>query len=125
MMKYPIGIQSFNRIIEDGFVYVDKTDLIYKLVKDNSIYFLSRPRRFGKSLLVSTLKCYFQGRKELFRGLAIDKLETEWAEYPIFHIDFNGDNFTKDTARVTQPKQRVTALFMFCGKRTSGTDGGA
>ena len=95
MMKYPIGIQSFNRIIEDGFVYVDKTDLIYKLVKDNSIYFLSRPRRFGKSLLVSTLKCYFQGRKELFRGLAIDKLETEWAEYPIFHIDFNGDNFTK------------------------------
>ena len=95
MMKYPIGIQSFDRIIEDGFVYVDKTDLIYKLVKDNSIYFLSRPRRFGKSLLVSTLKCYFQGRKELFRGLAIDKLETEWAEYPIFHIDFNGDNFTK------------------------------
>ena len=95
MMKYPIGIQSFDRIIEDGFVYVDKTDLIYKLVKDNSIYFLSRPRRFGKSLLVSTLKCYFQGRKELFRGLAIDKLETEWAEYPIFHVDFNGTNFTQ------------------------------
>ena len=95
MMKYPIGIQSFDRIIEGGYVYVDKTDLIYQLVKNNSIYFLSRPRRFGKSLLVSTLKCYFQGRKELFRGLAIDKLETEWAEYPIFHVDFNGDNFTK------------------------------
>ena len=95
MMKYPIGIQSFNQIIEDGFVYVDKTDLVYQLVKGGKIYFLSRPRRFGKSLLVSTLKCYFQGRKELFRGLAIDKLETEWAEYPIFHIDFNGDNFTK------------------------------
>ena len=94
-MKYPIGIQSFDRIIEDGYVYVDKTDLIYQLVKDSSIYFLSRPRRFGKSLLVSTLKCYFQGRKELFKGLAIDKLETEWAEYPVFHIDFNGDNFTK------------------------------
>ena len=95
MMKYPIGIQSFDRIIEDGFVYVDKTELIYQLVKNGTIYFLSRPRRFGKSLLVSTLKCYFQGRKELFRGLAIDKLETEWAEYPVFHIDFNGDNFTK------------------------------
>ena len=94
-MKYPIGIQSFDRIIEDGYVYVDKTDLIYQLVKGSSIYFLSRPRRFGKSLLVSTLKCYFQGRKELFKGLAIDKLETEWAEYPVFHIDFNGDNFTK------------------------------
>ena len=95
MMKYPIGIQSFDRIIEGGYVYVDKTDLIYQLVKDNSIYFLSRPRRFGKSLLVSTLKCYFQGRKELFRGLAIDKLETEWAEYPIFHVDFNGTNYTQ------------------------------
>ena len=95
MMKYPIGIQSFDRIIEDGFVYVDKTELIYQLVKNGTIYFLSRPRRFGKSLLVSTLKCYFQGRKELFRGLAIDKLETEWAEYPVFHIDFNGTNFTQ------------------------------
>lgn len=94
-MKYPIGIQSFDRIREDGYVYVDKTDLIYQLVKDSSIYFLSRPRRFGKSLLVSTLKCYFQGRKELFKGLAIDRLETEWAEYPVFHIDFNGDDFTK------------------------------
>ena len=94
-MKYPIGIQSFNQIIEDGYVYVDKTDLIYQLVKEGTRYFLNRPRRFGKSLLVSTLKCYFQGRKELFKGLAIDKLETEWAEYPVFHIDFNGTDFTK------------------------------
>ena len=94
-MKYPIGIQSFDKIIEDGYIYVDKTELIYQLVKDGTIYFLSRPRRFGKSLLVSTLKCYFQGRKELFKGLAIDKLETEWAEYPVFHIDFNGTDFTR------------------------------
>ena len=94
-MKYPIGIQSFDQIIEDGYVYIDKTDLIYQLVKGGKIYFLSRPRRFGKSLLVSTLKCYFQGRKELFKGLAIDKLETEWAEYPVFHIDFNGTDFTR------------------------------
>ena len=93
-MKYPIGIQSFDQIIEDGYVYIDKTDLIYQLVKGGKIYFLSRPRRFGKSLLVSTLKCYFQGRKELFKGLAIDKLETEWAEYPVFHIDFNVGDFT-------------------------------
>ena len=94
MMKYPIGIQSFNQLIEDGYVYVDKTALVYNLVKNGKIYFLSRPRRFGKSLLVSTLKCYFEGRKDLFKGLAMERLETEWAEYPVFHIDFNGDNFT-------------------------------
>ena len=68
--------------------------VLYILVHDGTIYFLSRPRRFGKSLLVSTLKNYFLGRKELFRGLAIDSLETEWAEYPVFHIDFNGEDFT-------------------------------
>ena len=94
-MKYPIGIQSFDKIREDGFVYVDKTALIYDLVKNGNIYFLSRPRRFGKSLLISTLECYFKGRKELFKGLAIDELEQEWNEYPVFHLDFNGDNFTE------------------------------
>ena len=71
-MKYPIGIQSFERIIEDGYVYVDKTDLIFRLTHEGSIYFLSRPRRFGKSLLVSTLENYYLGRKELFRGLAME-----------------------------------------------------
>ena len=95
MMKYPIGIQTFEKIINGGYVYVDKTDLIYKLVTEGTIYFLSRPRRFGKSLLVSTLKNYFLGRKELFKGLAIDKLETEWAEYPVFHIDFNNNDFSE------------------------------
>ena len=94
-MKYPIGIQTFERIRKDDYIYVDKTDLIYKLVKGGSIFFLSRPRRFGKSLLISTLKAYFQGRKDLFEGLAIDSLETEWNEYPVFHIDFNGEDFTQ------------------------------
>lgn len=95
LMKYPIGMQSFDQLIEDGFVYVDKTDLIYSLTHEGKIYFLSRPRRFGKSLLVSTLKNYFLGRKELFRGLAIEGLETEWSVYPVFHVDFNGSNFTE------------------------------
>ena len=95
-MKYPIGIQSFDRIIEDGYVYVDKTDMIYSLVSEGSIYFLSRPRRFGKSLLVSTIKNYFLGRKELFKGLAIDKLEKDWNVYPVFHVDFNGSDFTQE-----------------------------
>ncbi len=92
-MKYPIGIQSFDRIIEDGYVYIDKTDLIYKLVTEGKIYFLGRPRRFGKSLLVSTLEHYFLGHKELFKGLKIDSLEKAWLEYPVFHIDFSGDNY--------------------------------
>ena len=94
-MKYPIGIQSFDQIIEDGYVYVDKTALIYSLAKEGKIYFLSRPRRFGKSLLVSTLKNYFLGRKELFKGLAIDRMEKDWHAYPVFHIDFNGRDFTR------------------------------
>lgn len=93
-MKFPIGIQSFEKIREDGYIYIDKTNLIYDLTHEGSIYFLSRPRRFGKSLLVSTLECYFQGKKELFEGLAIEKLETEWNQYPIFHIDFNPTDFT-------------------------------
>ena len=95
IMKYPIGIQDFEKIINGGYVYVDKTALIYRLVTEGNIYFLSRPRRFGKSLLVSTLEAYFKGRKELFKGLAIDELEKEWAEYPVFHIDFNGENYTE------------------------------
>ena len=101
-MKFPIGIQSFERIIQEGYIYVDKTDIIYDLTHNGSIYFLSRPRRFGKSLLVSTLENYvstlenyYSGRKELFRGLAIEKMETEWNEYPVFHVDFNATNFTK------------------------------
>ncbi len=94
-MKYPIGIQSFDRLIEDGYVYVDKTDMVYSLAKEGAIYFLSRPRRFGKSLLVSTLKNYFLARKELFKGLKIEALEKEWKVYPVFHMDFNGSDYTR------------------------------
>ena len=97
-MKYPIGLQDFEGLIKDGYVYVDKTDLIYRLVNDGKIYFLSRPRRFGKSLLVSTLKHYFLGHRELFKGLAIDGLETEWNEYPVFHLSFGGVNFSNSSA---------------------------
>ena len=97
-MKYPIGIQSFENIIEDGFVYVDKTDLVYSLANEGKVYFLSRPRRFGKSLLVSTLKCYFEGRKELFKGLKMEAREKDWKVYPVIRIDFNSDDFTKVNA---------------------------
>ena len=92
-MKYPIGIQTFSQIREDGFVYVDKTDLVYSLATEGKVYFLSRPRRFGKSLLVSTLEAYFSGRKVLFKGLKIEALETEWKTYPVFHLDFSNVDF--------------------------------
>lgn len=93
-MKYPVGIQTFNQIIERDFVYVDKTDLVYSLATEGKIYFLSRPRRFGKSLLLSTLRAYFEGKKDLFAGLKIEALEHDWHVHRVFHFDFNGVNFT-------------------------------
>ena len=89
-MLYPIGIQSFEKIRKDGCVYVDKTRFIYDLSHRGCYYFLSRPRRFGKSLLVSTMEAYFKGRKELFEGLAIEQLEKDWIEYPVLHLDLSG-----------------------------------
>ena len=90
MQKLPIGIQNFEKLRGSDYLYVDKTEVIYNLVHDASVYFLSRPRRFGKSLLCSTLKAYFEGKRELFRGLAIEHLETEWRQYPVLYFDFNG-----------------------------------
>ncbi len=88
--RYPLGMQTFSLLIEGGYVYIDKTDLIYQMTHTNSRYiFLSRPRRFGKSLLVSTLQAYFEGRKELFKGLAMERLETEWTEYPVLRFDMS------------------------------------
>ena len=91
--KYPVGIQSFEKIRNEGLFYIDKTDLIYKLVNKGCYYFLSRPRRFGKSLLISTLESYFKGKKELFKGLAMESLEKEWIEYPVLHLDLNAEKF--------------------------------
>lgn len=88
-MKYPIGIQSFEKIRTDGYAYVDKTALIYKLADEGSYYFLSRPRRFGKSLLISTMDAYFSGRRDLFKGLTIETLEKDWTQYPVLHLDLN------------------------------------
>lgn len=88
-MIYPIGIQNFESLRNDGYVYVDKTALIYKLATTGRYYFLSRPRRFGKSLLISTMEAYFSGKKELFKGLDVEGLEKEWNQYPILHLDLN------------------------------------
>ena len=97
-MKYPLGIQNFEKIRTDGYLYMDKTAMLYDIVKGGTYYFLSRPRRFGKSLLISTLEAYFQGKRELFKGLAIDQLEQEWKRYPVLHLDLNAEKYTTPEA---------------------------
>ena len=94
-MKFPIGIQQFAEIRKDDWVYVDKTAHVYRLATEGKYYFLSRPRRFGKSLLLSTIEAYFQGRKELFQGLALADLEKEWTQHPVLHLDLNAKPFSK------------------------------
>ena len=92
-MNYPIGIQDFEKLREGNYLYIDKTQLIYKLASGFGYYFLSRPRRFGKSLLISTMEAYFLGKKELFKGLALEKFEQDWTVYPVLHLDLNTRNY--------------------------------
>lgn len=116
-MKYPIGIQSFEKLRENGMLYVDKTDLVYRLATERGYCFLSRPRRFGKSLLISTLEAYFQGKKELFKGLAMEKLEKDWVQYPVLHLDLNGGNYKEE-----QELERVLNKFFTQWERLYGSD---
>ena len=104
-MKYPIGIQNFESLVNEDYLYLDKTELIYKIVSEGRYYFLSRPRRFGKSMLISTFKAYFEGKQHLFEGLAISQLETKWEKYPIFHLDFNSREY-KDEDSLTAELNR-------------------
>ena len=90
---YPVGVQNFEKVILGGYEYVDKTALIYQLFNTGCYYFLSRPRRFGKSLLLSTIESYAQGKKELFKGLALEQLEKEWTVYPVLHLDLNTQKY--------------------------------
>ena len=98
LKNLPIGIQDFESLINDGYLYVDKTALMYRLVSTGRYYFLSRPRRFGKSLLISTLKAYFLGKKDLFKGLAVEQLEQKWTVHPVLHLDLNTDNYDSKAA---------------------------
>lgn len=93
LRKLPIGIQSFEKLRSEGFLYVDKTALVYQLAEAGNPCFLSRPRRFGKSLLLSTFEAYFKGKKELFKGLAIEELERDWLEYPVLHLSLNAERY--------------------------------
>ena len=90
---YPIGVQNFESLRKDGYYYIDKTELIYKIVSEGRYYFLSRPRRFGKSLLLSTIHAYFDGKRELFEGLAIEQLEKNWVKRPVLHLDLNIEKY--------------------------------
>lgn len=107
-MKFPIGIQNFESLLADGYVYVDKTAFIYQMVSRGRYYFLSRPRRFGKSLLVSTIRAYFEGKRHLFEGLALEKLEKEWTAYPIFYIDFNTGKYTESNGLVSRLNNTIS-----------------
>ena len=98
MTKYPIGLQNFQGLREDGYVYVDKTAFVYELAQSGKYYFLSRPRRFGKSLFLSTLEAYYLGKKELFKGLALERLEKDWKVYPVLHLDLNAGKYTDPKA---------------------------
>lgn len=118
-MKYPIGIQDFEKLRTKGYSYVDKSRFVYKLATEGEYYFLSRPRRFGKSLFLSTLEAYFQGKKELFEGLAIYDLETDWKKYPIFHIDLNTANFREKDSLYTVLNDYLTTWESKYGTRES------
>ena len=139
LKRCPIGIQTFSNIMEDGYLYIDKTEYVYRLAhSDAKYFFLSRPRRFGKSLLTSTLRSYFEGRRDLFKGLAIEGLETEWTEYPVLHFDMSlGKHLDKEQLTrylgnrmavyekqygITEPavdnNDRLTALIMRANEQT-------
>ena len=89
LKRLPVGIQTYSKLVEQDCLYIDKTEYIWKMMKVSNYIFLSRPRRFGKSLLVSTLQAYFEGRRDLFKGLYIDKVERDWTEYPVLRFDMS------------------------------------
>ena len=95
--QYPLGIQTFERIRKEDKLYIDKTEYIYRMThSDGTYFFVGRPRRFGKSLLVSTMQSYFEGKKDLFKGLAMEQLEKEWIEYPVIHLDMSGGKYMSE-----------------------------
>ena len=106
-IKYPIGIQTFPSIIEEGYKYVDKTHLIAKLITESKYVFLSRPRRFGKSVLLSTIHAFFDRKRHLFKGLAIDKMDMDWTPRPVLHFDFNNGLYESEAGLLVKLQQPV------------------
>jgi hypothetical protein len=122
-IKYPVGYQDFKAIREEGFLYVDKTALIYRLVKTSKYVFLSRPRRFGKSLLTSTLHYYFSGCKELFEGLAMEQLEKDWIQYPVLHFDLSQAKECSPENLIVELHKMLDAYDKLYGIKSTSTPG--
>ena len=137
-IKYPIGEQSFENLRKGGFLYVDKTEFVDKIVNGSKYYFLGRPRRFGKSLFLSTLKCFFEGKRELFKGLYADNMDWDWEEYPVLYLDLNigryydGDKLSdildrqlreweekyEINVKDTDPEQRLATIIRIASQKT-------
>jgi len=120
--ELPIGIQDFEKLRKDNCLYVDKTQFVYQLTRTGCPYFLGRPRRFGKSLFLSTLKAYFEGKKELFEGLKITELEKEWTKYPVFYLDFNVGLMTNAGNAAERLRVKIIELERLWGQRTDTED---
>ena len=115
--RYPIGIQTFSELVNKQYLYIDKTEYVYRMAHGDSSYlFLNRPRRFGKSLLTSTLHAYFEGRKELFKGLAIEQLETEWTPYPVLHFDMSTAKHADKEALVLELERKLLQYEQIYGR---------
>ncbi|MCM0364493.1 AAA family ATPase, partial [Bacteroides fragilis] len=116
LRKLPIGIQTFEKLRRGDYLYVDKTDFVWKIASTSTPYFLSRPRRFGKSLLLSTFEAYFEGKRELFEGLAIAGMEKEWKRYPVLHLDLNAEKYDSTRALTEILSRQLTQWELKYGK---------
>ena len=117
----PIGIQNFEDLRTKNFIYIDKTDYVYKLAREGKPYFLSRPRRFGKSLLLSTMEAYFLGKKELFKGLALEKLEKDWTVYPIIKISFGSGSYETKEKLLKAGAEKVLMMSEILNQSVDGS----
>lgn len=115
-LKYPVGVQEFEKLRNENYYYVDKTNVLERLVNDGSYYFLSRPRRFGKSLLISTLRAYFEGKRHLFKGLAIDRDDVDWQPRPVLHFDLNAEKYQSKESLMSMLNCQLTDLEEKYGK---------
>ncbi|MDR1130196.1 MAG: AAA family ATPase, partial [Prevotellaceae bacterium] len=120
--KMPVGMQDFEDLRTEGFLYVDKTEYVYRLATQGKPYFLSRPRRFGKSLFLSTLKAYFEGKRELFEGLKIAEMEKDWIKYPVIYLDFNVGLLTGATNVAKRLSLKIREFELLWGKKADIED---
>lgn len=120
--RFPVGIETFEKIRDNNFVYVDKTEFIHQLVSEEGFYFLSRPRRFGKSLLLSTIEAYFEGKRELFEGLAISRYDHKWERHPVFRLNLVNFNTSSLDGLKSTLEQQISYWEKEYGKSEENLD---